>query len=112
MSLSSKEIFKHFMQSSYLFLKNTKKVDNIDRKKMIFLRSKNHFNPIDLGNYQIKIAESKKEIKNAQALRYKIFYKEKNAKASFKQKIFKRDFDIHDSVADHLIIIDKCKVCC
>ena len=50
-----------------------------------------------------------KEIKEVQALRYQVFFKEKRAKPSFRQKVFKRDFDLHDNIADHLIVIDKSK---
>ena len=76
---------------------------------MFIIKNKKCFDPINIGKFQIKIAETKFEIQRAQSLRYSIFYKEKKAKPNFSQKLFRRDFDMHDRIADHLIVIDKKK---
>ena len=107
MNLLNSNIFISIKKS--YFIKNKKIVSKLYRKKICFLRNKKFFEPIDLGKFQIKIADTKKEIKKAQSLRYSVFYTEKKAKANFSQKILRRDFDIHDRMSDHLIIIDKNK---
>mgnify|MGYP001294217747 CR=1 FL=1 len=107
MNIFSKEILKNFKQGKHFFLKNTKKIIQIHRKKIIFLNTQKSFEPLYIGNFKIKIAETKKEVKAAQALRYKVFFQEKKAKANLKQKILKRDYDFHDKISDHLIIVDK-----
>ena len=61
-----------FKQSHYSFFKKI-------NKKL--------FPKIEAGNFVIKLAETSSEIKNAQSLRYSVFYKEKNAKATLSNKI-------------------------
>lgn len=65
------------------------------------------FPGIELGDFIIKLADKKSELKKAQALRYSIFYKEKKAKSTFQKKIRRLDYDKIDTFADHLIVIDK-----
>ena len=60
-----------------LFLKSKKKISFSIRKKKIIDKNKIEFEPIIFKNFTIKIAESNFEIKKAQSLRYKIFFKEK-----------------------------------
>lgn len=55
----------------------------------------------------VRLAETPKEIEEAQALRYKVFYEEYGAKPSEEMARLKRDFDPFDSVADHLIVLKK-----
>ena len=67
----------------------------------------NSFIILESENYSIKLAETKSELKQAQALRYSVFYKEKKAKPTFAKKIIKLDYDKIDKYADHLIVLDK-----
>ena len=67
----------------------------------------NSFTILESENYSIKLAETKSELKQAQALRYSVFYKEKKAKPTFTKKIIKLDYDKIDKYADHLIVLDK-----
>ena len=69
--------------------------------------NKKSFTKIEAGNLIIKLAETNSEIKYAQSLRYSVFYKEKNAKATLSKKMLRRDYDKIDRFADHLIVIDK-----
>ena len=64
---------------------------------------------VESENYSIKLAETKSELKCAQALRYYVFYKEKKAKPTFAKKITKLDYDKIDKYADHIIVLDKKK---
>jgi len=55
----------------------------------------------------LRIAETEQEIFAAQRLRYKIFYEEFNVVAPPEVASQKRDFDLYDDYADHLIVIDE-----
>jgi L-ornithine Nalpha-acyltransferase len=65
------------------------------------------FQELIFGDFVIKLVEKKSELKNAQALRYSVFYKENKAKPSISKKMLGLDYDKIDKYADHLIVIDK-----
>ena len=90
-----------------LFVKTKKTMSSIIRKKRIIKKIKSEFEPIIFKNFTIKIAESNFEIKKAQSLRYKIFFKEKKIKKKNFKFLLQRDYDFYDKISDHLIIIDK-----
>ena len=72
------------------------------------LISKNKIFPkIEVEDFVVKLADTKSELKKAQALRYSVFYKEKKAKPTLPKKIMRLDYDKIDKFADHLIVIDK-----
>lgn len=54
----------------------------------------------------LRLAETPEEIIAAQKLRYAVFYEEFGATPSDEARQQKRDFDIYDDYADHLIVID------
>ena len=89
-----------------LFVKTKKTMSSIIRKKRIIKKIKSEFEPIIFKNFTIKIAESNFEIKKAQSLRYKIFFKEKKIKKKIFKFLLQRDYDFYDKISDHLIIID------
>ena len=98
-------LFNQFIKTN-LFLKSKKKISFSIRKKKIIDKKKIKFDPIIFKNFTIKIAESNFEIKKAQSLRYKIFFKEKKIKRNNLKYLFQRDYDFYDKISDHLIIID------
>ncbi len=53
----------------------------------------------------VRLAQSPDEIKQAQELRYAVFYDEYGAKPSPQMQSEKRDFDDLDIITDHLIVI-------
>ena len=89
-----------------LFVKTKKKMSSIIRKKRIINKNRNEFEPVVFKNFTIKIASSNFEIKKAQSLRYKIFFKEKKIKKKSLKSLLQRDYDFYDKISDHLIIID------
>ena len=89
-----------------LFVKTKKTMSSIIRKKRIIKKIKSEFEPIIFKNFTIKIAESNFEIKKAQSLRYKIFFKEKKIKRNNLKSLLQRDYVFYDKISDHLIIID------
>lgn len=59
-----------------------------------------------LGDLEIRLAQTKKDIKQAQKLRYKIFYKEMGAVADLKSMLNQKDMDPYDDYCDHLLVVD------
>ncbi len=59
-----------------------------------------------LGSVEVRLANSIEDIEAAQRLRYKIFYEEMGAKATPEMQALRLDFDKHDEVCDHLLLID------
>jgi len=98
-------LFNEFNKTS-LFFKSKKRISFLIRKKKIIDKNKIEFKPIIFKNFMIKIAESNFEIKKAQSLRYKIFFKEKKIKRNNLKFLLQRDYDFYDKISDHLIIID------
>src|SRR5687767_15937690 len=58
------------------------------------------------GNLEVRLAESSAEVDAAQALRYRVFYTEMDARPSAEMAARHRDFDSYDPVCDHLLVID------
>lgn len=59
-----------------------------------------------IGNLETRIARSVTEIDAAQAVRYRVFAEEMNAKLSPDAVRRKRDIDAWDMVCDHLLVFD------
>ncbi len=59
------------------------------------------------GDLEVRLAETPGEIEAAQALRYRIFYQEMAAKPSAETLRLERDFDEFDTVADHMLVLDR-----
>jgi putative hemolysin len=58
------------------------------------------------GALEVRLATTKKEIRKAQRLRFKVFYLEGGAVADAKTALTRRDADRFDKFCDHLIVID------
>lgn len=59
-----------------------------------------------IGNLETRIARSVSEIDAAQAVRYRVFAEEMNARLSSDAVRRKRDIDAWDMVCDHLLVLD------
>ncbi len=55
---------------------------------------------------EVRIAQTPLDIEAAQALRYRVFYKEMGAKTTPEMTEKERDFDEYDPHCDHLLVID------
>ena len=64
------------------------------------------FGELRAGNLGVRIATTAAERDAAQALRYRIFYDEMGAQPDERARCLKRDIDVFDEVADHLLVID------
>jgi L-ornithine Nalpha-acyltransferase len=58
------------------------------------------------GSLEVRLAQSAAEIRQAQKLRYRVFYEEGSAIANPARMLARRDFDAYDVVCDHLLVID------
>ena len=58
------------------------------------------------GHLEVRIAETKREIRKAQRLRYKVFYEEGGATPDRTAAIIRRDICRFDRLCDHLIVVD------
>nr|WP_321981123.1 GNAT family N-acyltransferase [uncultured Cohaesibacter sp.] len=59
-----------------------------------------------VGSLEIRLAQTEREIRKAQRLRYKVFYKEMAAKPDSQTKFTRRDADAYDAICDHLLVLD------
>lgn len=55
---------------------------------------------------QVRLAETDVDLDAAQALRYRVFYREMGAIPSAEMRLRERDFDDFDTLCDHLLVID------
>jgi putative hemolysin len=62
---------------------------------------------VQAGRLEIRLAESAAEVEAAQALRYRVFYEEMNARPTPAMARSRRDFDGFDAYCDHLIVLDR-----
>ncbi|MGB7125886.1 MAG: GNAT family N-acyltransferase [Methylovirgula sp.] len=58
------------------------------------------------GTFEIRLANTKNEIREAQRLRYKVFYEEGGAIAQPRAAFVRRDLCRFDKICDHLLVID------
>ncbi len=59
-----------------------------------------------VGSLEVRLAESRDEVREAQALRYNVFYEEMSAVPSITARMRRRDEDPYDAICDHLLVID------
>ena len=59
------------------------------------------------GALEARLATTKKDVRRAQKLRYRVFFEEGGAAPDPTARIIRRDVCPFDSVSDHLIVVDK-----
>jgi putative hemolysin len=59
-----------------------------------------------LGALEVRLAQEKRDVKRAQKLRYRVFYKHGTAIADAATLFARRDKDGFDKICDHLLVID------
>lgn len=62
-----------------------------------------------LGGLEVRLAETRADIKRAQRLRYQVFYEEMAASPSLTAKMRRLDEDPYDPICDHLLVVDLTK---
>lgn len=59
-----------------------------------------------LGSLEVRLATKAGEVRRAQKLRYRVFFKEGTAIADASTMFAQRDFDTFDSFCDHMLVVD------
>jgi putative hemolysin len=59
-----------------------------------------------IGDLEVRLAQSAAEIRQAQKLRYRVFYQEGTALADPGRLFARRDVDAFDAICDHLLVLD------
>lgn len=59
-----------------------------------------------VGDLEVKLARTRRALKHAQRLRYKVFYEEMSAVPSVRAEMLRRDEDPYDAICDHLLVVD------
>jgi putative hemolysin len=60
-----------------------------------------------MGSLEVRLARKKSELRQAQRLRYKVFYEEMSAVPSALAMLSRRDEDAYDPIFDHLLVVDR-----
>jgi L-ornithine Nalpha-acyltransferase len=59
-----------------------------------------------IGSLEVRLAHSAADVRQAQRLRYQVFYEEMAAIADARAQFARRDIDSFDAVCDHLLVVD------
>jgi putative hemolysin len=59
-----------------------------------------------LGSLEVRLAQTAAEVRQAQKLRYRVFYQEGSAIANPGRLFARRDIDAYDAICDHLLVFD------
>ena len=59
-----------------------------------------------IGNLEVRLAQRAAEVRQAQKLRYRVFYQEGSAVPNTARLLAHRDIDSYDAICDHLLVID------
>jgi L-ornithine Nalpha-acyltransferase len=59
-----------------------------------------------LGSLEARLARKQAEVRRAQRLRYRVFYREMSATANARTLLSRRDVDGFDRICDHLLVLD------
>ncbi len=59
-----------------------------------------------IGSLEVRLARTRHEVKQAQRLRFQVFYEEMSAVPDLISRLKRRDIDAYDAVCDHLLVID------
>jgi L-ornithine Nalpha-acyltransferase len=59
-----------------------------------------------LGPLEVRLARNAKDVRRAQQLRYRVFYREMSAIADARTRLARRDIDGFDAICDHLLVRD------
>ena len=59
-----------------------------------------------LGELEVRLAQTAAEVRQAQKLRYRVFYQEGSAIPSPGRLFARRDVDAYDAICDHLLVLD------
>jgi len=59
-----------------------------------------------IGDLEVRLGRTRRDLKFAQRLRYQVFYEEMSAVPSVRAEMRRRDEDPYDAICDHLLVVD------
>jgi len=59
-----------------------------------------------IGPLEVRLAQTAAEVRQAQKLRYRVFYQEGSAIPSPARQFARRDVDAYDAICDHVLVLD------
>ena len=59
-----------------------------------------------IGSLEVRLAQTAAEVRQAQKLRYRVFYQEGSAIPNPGRLFARRDIDAYDAICDHLLVLD------
>ena len=59
-----------------------------------------------IGTLEVRLAHTAAEVRQAQKLRYRVFYQEGSAVPNPARLLARRDIDRYDAICDHLLVVD------
>jgi putative hemolysin len=59
-----------------------------------------------IGSLEVRLAQTAAEVRQAQKLRYRVFYQEGSAIPNPGRMFARRDIDAYDAICDHLLVLD------
>src|SRR5664279_3033309 len=59
-----------------------------------------------IGSLEVRLAQTAAEVRQAQKLRYRVFYQEGSAIPNPGRLFARRDVDAYDAICDHLLVLD------
>jgi L-ornithine Nalpha-acyltransferase len=59
-----------------------------------------------IGSLEVRLAQTAAEVRQAQKLRYRVFYQEGSALPNPGRQFARRDVDAYDAICDHLLVLD------
>ncbi len=62
-----------------------------------------------VGSLEVRLAQTAAEVRQAQKLRFRVFYQEGPAIANPARLFARRDVDAYDAICDHLLVLDHAK---
>ena len=62
-----------------------------------------------VGSLEVRLAQTAAEVRQAQKLRYRVFYQEGSAIPNPARLFARRDVDAYDAICDHLLVLDHAK---
>lgn len=60
-----------------------------------------------IGDLEIRVARTKRDIRRAQRLRFQVFHAERGARPNARAMLSRRDVDPFDRICDHLLVVDR-----
>lgn len=60
-----------------------------------------------IGDLELRLARTKRDIRRAQRLRFEVFHGERGARPTPRALLSRRDVDAYDRLCDHLLVVDR-----